>query len=38
MKNIYVTLNIPLNDKNIMLIKVNEKKLTKKNKIQWLKK
>ena len=38
MKNIYVTLDTPLNDKNVMLIKVNEKKLTKKNKMQWLKK
>ena len=26
----------PLNDKDRMLIKVNEKKITKKNKIQWL--
>ena len=34
-KNIYLAVAIPLNDKDGMLIKVNGKN-TKKNKIQWL--
>ena len=38
MKNIYIAVATPLNDKDVMLIKVNEQKIAKKNKIQWLKK
>ena len=37
-KNVYIAVAIPLNDKNGMIIKINEKKITKKNKIQWLEK
>ena len=37
MKNIYIAVAIPINDKVGMLIKVNENnKFTNKNKIQWL--
>ena len=38
MKNIYIAVATPLNDKDVMLIKVNEQKIAKKNKIQWLEK
>ena len=37
-KNVYIAVAIPLNDKDGMIIKINEKKITKKNKIQWLEK
>ena len=37
-KNVYIAVAIPLNDKDGMIIKINGKKITKKNKIQWLEK
>ena len=34
----YIAVAIPLNDKDDMLIKVKERKITKKNKVKWLEK
>ena len=34
----YIAVAIPLNDKDDTLIKVNERKITNKNKVKWLEK